>query len=102
MKYIVILYLFFSLGFFIDGTGQEIPNFLEKLTTEEGLSSNTITDIVQDDLGFLWIATSDGLNRYDGTGVTQFYHLNNPNSIPHNHVYCLKKLQQNYQNIRRV
>jgi ligand-binding sensor domain-containing protein len=38
----------------------------EKITTREGLSQNSITDIYQDKNGFLWIGTHDGLNRYDG------------------------------------
>jgi ligand-binding sensor domain-containing protein/two-component sensor histidine kinase len=75
---------------------QPTPHFIERLTTEEGLSSNTITDIAQDDRGFLWIATSDGLNRFDGTDITQFFHTGNENSLPHNFVYCLKKLPGNY------
>ncbi len=32
----------------------------------EGLSHNTVFTILQDHRGFLWIGTSDGLNRYDG------------------------------------
>lgn len=75
---------------------QEIPHFIEKLTTAEGLSSNRINDMVQDDNGFLWVATSDGLNRFDGTEVTQYYYHNNINSLPHNYVYCLKKLPGNW------
>lgn len=75
---------------------QPVPHFIEKLTTEDGLSSNTITDIAQDDQGFLWIATTDGLNRFDGTEITQYYHRNNNNSPPHNFIYCLKKLSGNY------
>src|SRR5690349_16954403 len=70
--------------------------FVEKLTTEQGLSSNRINDIAQDDNGFLWIATSDGLNRFDGTEVTQYYYNESANSLPHNYVYCLKKLTGKY------
>src|SRR5882762_8561375 len=75
---------------------QGIPHFVEKLTVSEGLSSNIITDLVQDDNGFLWIATPDGLNRFDGTEVVQYYHRSNANSLPHNYVYCLKKLPNNF------
>ncbi len=51
--------------------GREMPGRLatvrfERLAIEQGLSQNNVTDIAQDALGFLWIATLDGLNRYDG------------------------------------
>ena len=36
------------------------------LTTEDGLSNNNVYDIIQDKLGFIWFATDDGLNRFDG------------------------------------
>lgn len=32
----------------------------------EGLSQNTVYSIMKDKQGFMWIATADGLNRYDG------------------------------------
>lgn len=38
----------------------------ERIGLEEGLSQSTIKDILQDQVGYLWIATDDGLNRYDG------------------------------------
>ena len=39
---------------------------------EQGLSQATINDIVQDKFGFVWLATQDGLNRFDGTEFKQF------------------------------
>ena len=35
-------------------------------STADGLRSNAIADIVQDDLGYVWIATWNGLSRFDG------------------------------------
>jgi ligand-binding sensor domain-containing protein/two-component sensor histidine kinase len=81
---------------FFKSAAQELPHFMEKLTTKEGLSSNKINDITQDDNGFLWIATTDGLNRFDGTEVVRYFHNDNFNSLSHNYVYCLEKLPGNY------
>ena len=41
----------------------------ERLSIAHGLSSNQVTDILQDSRGFLWIGTDNGLNRYDGYTV---------------------------------
>jgi len=38
----------------------------EHLGLEDGLSQSVIHAILQDQFGFLWIGTEDGLNRYDG------------------------------------
>ncbi len=41
----------------------------QQLTVADGLPSNRINDIAEDALGYLWIATSDGLARYDGIAL---------------------------------
>ncbi|MBL0356505.1 MAG: histidine kinase [Chitinophagaceae bacterium] len=56
-------------------------------STKEGLSSNAASYAVKDDLGFLWIATGNGLNRFDGNAFDHFF--NNPsnsNSIASNEI----------------
>jgi len=46
----------------------------ESLTIEQGLSQGMIFDILQTRDGFLWVATKDGLNRYDGYNFKIFTH----------------------------
>lgn len=53
----------------------------------DGLSSNMVTDMVQDGDGYLWIATVDGLNRYDGTEIRTFYaHPTEQHALPDNYI----------------
>lgn len=48
----------------------------------DGLSDDYVTEIVQDKNGFIWLGTSNGLNRYDGRRIKQFFHEpGNPNSL---------------------
>lgn len=52
------------------------------LTLNDGLSQSTINDVYQDDKGFIWLATLDGLNRYDGKEFKSFKsEIDNPNSM---------------------
>jgi signal transduction histidine kinase/DNA-binding response OmpR family regulator/ligand-binding sensor domain-containing protein len=62
----------------------------ESLTTSDGLSQGYIYDILQDRDGFMWFATKDGLNRYDGyTFKTYTYESSDPYSISNNTIYQL-------------
>lgn len=65
------------------------PRFV-RINDEQGLSQNTVNCIVQDRKGFLWIATEDGLNRYDGYSFRVYKHHNDiPSSISYNYIQCL-------------
>ncbi len=55
------------------GIGQAHLKF-QHLTVDNGLSNNVVTSILQDRLGFMWIGTEDGLNRYDGKNIVIFKH----------------------------
>jgi ligand-binding sensor domain-containing protein/signal transduction histidine kinase len=45
-----------------------------RLTTAQGLSQTQVAQIVQDDQGFVWFGTQDGLDRYDGYEFRVFTH----------------------------
>ena len=42
------------------------------LTTTDGLSDGVVRDMAQDKYGFIWIATQDGVFRYDGVSFDQY------------------------------
>jgi len=46
----------------------------KRLTIDDGLSQSLVYTILQDDPGFMWFGTKDGLNRYDGYQFTIFRH----------------------------
>lgn len=59
-------------------------------TTSSGLLSNQVNTILQDEDGYIWIGTSDGLQRYDGSRYITFRHSpSDPGSIPSNIVQHL-------------
>jgi signal transduction histidine kinase/ligand-binding sensor domain-containing protein len=54
----------------------------EHISSKQGLSQNTVFCILQDNQGFMWFCTEDGLNKYDGYGFTVFRHdPEDPNSL---------------------
>lgn len=46
---------------------------VKRLGIEQGLSNNYVVSITQDKQGFLWFATEEGLNKFDGTRFTTYY-----------------------------
>jgi signal transduction histidine kinase/ligand-binding sensor domain-containing protein len=53
---------------------------------EDGLAGDSITDIVQDSRGYLWIATTDGVSRFDGGRFTSY---GSADGLPHARVHAL-------------
>lgn len=45
----------------------------KRVTIQEGLPSNVVSDMQQDQKGFLWFSTHNGLARYDGNVVTAYF-----------------------------
>lgn len=51
---------------------QEMQYKVSQISLAEGLSQSIVYDIAQDDAGYLWFGTQDGLNRYDGINFTAY------------------------------
>jgi signal transduction histidine kinase/CheY-like chemotaxis protein len=66
--------------------GHAAPRF-RHLNMEDGLSNNEVYTLLQDKKGYMWVATGDGLDRYDGYGFRIFRHdPNDPASLSGNYV----------------
>ena len=67
------------------------------LTTNDGLSQGYVVAILQDRRGFMWFATRDGLNRYDGyTFVVYKNDPNDPGSLSSNFLQDLMEDDEGY------
>ncbi|WP_166963966.1 two-component regulator propeller domain-containing protein [Yeosuana marina] len=66
IKFYLLRITFLSSSFLVS---QNQVSF-RQLSIKEGLSQNSAISITQDQTGFLWIATQDGLNKYDGRRFT--------------------------------
>ena len=86
------------IGMTLPAMPQQLQASLKHYSTDDGMTSNAISYIVQDDLGFIWIATWNGLSRFDGFNFVN-YETGAISHIPllHNRIIDLKVDQQ--QNI---
>jgi len=76
-RYFYILFIHFFLLASISSAHAQ-PRRLQfiHLTADEGLSSSVVTSVIQDHEGFMWIGTTEGLDRYDGFNF--FVYRKNP------------------------
>lgn len=71
LRHILLTFFFFKLLI-----GWAAPSHVFRhYTSADGLPSNSIRDIIQDEKGFVWVATDGGLSRFDGSTFRNF----NPN-----------------------
>jgi signal transduction histidine kinase/ligand-binding sensor domain-containing protein len=87
------LYIFCLLlaGISVAGQGEGARQYtFTHYGVSSGLISNEATRCLQDEQGFVWIGTNNGLQRFDGQRYLTFRHQHaDPNSIPQNFIYQL-------------
>ena len=67
------------------------------LTSEDGLSTDRVGTILQDNQGFMWFGTFDGLNRYDGYEFKVYRHNSqDPDSLNANLITALLQDRDGY------
>ncbi|MBD1583770.1 EAL domain-containing protein [Pseudoalteromonas sp. S16_S37] len=87
-----VLIIFFCLLLVFQGNAIALnSNTVNRLSTEEGLSQASISNIVQDKYGYVWIGTHLGLNRYDGDLVAI---VKEPVNLSTKHISLLKLLDE--------
>lgn len=62
----------------------------QRLTIDDGLAQNSVVAVLQDRDGFMWMATEDGLHRYDGYSFRIYRNdPDDPASLSENNIYSL-------------
>ena len=72
-----ISFVFLGLLFFIKGFAQPNAANLTAFTEQDGVPGSQVSDVLVDNLGYIWLGTINGLARYDGYEFKRFY--SNPN-----------------------
>jgi ligand-binding sensor domain-containing protein len=67
--FLILLFLTSQFGF----GQQKVYNFTN-YNSKDGLASNTINAVLKDKYGFMWFATEDGLNKFDGQNFNIYRH----------------------------
>ncbi len=85
MKSLLQIFVVLLLGWATTATATSIR--FQHLDRTDGLSQSYVYDVVQDKTGYMWFATQDGLNRYDGYEIVTYLHEpGNEASLPDNNI----------------
>lgn len=79
-------------------TAQQLQATRMHYSTEDGLCSNAISNLLQDDYGYIWIATWNGLSRFDGFNFFN-YKTGNGSRIKNLHNRILDMVIDQSQNV---
>ncbi|MDL2214594.1 response regulator [Dysgonomonas sp. OttesenSCG-928-M03] len=83
MRYTIIFFFIIINTFLL--SGQDIT--FQTLTPENGLSQISVNDLYEDERGFIWIGTREGVNCYNGNSIETYkFQKDNPNSLFSNNI----------------
>lgn len=93
MKNIVLTLLFLLLVLPFSAANHNLTKIdVTNLNVNSGLASNEVTCILQDDLGFMWFGTTNGLCRYDGYQFKTYRSdYLSPSLFVSNHILLIEK-----------
>lgn len=88
----LIFYSFFLFLLLSQTDANSQPYYFRHYQVENGLSNNSVYFIRQDSKGFMWIATKDGLNRFDGVHFKVFRidSASNEKHLSTDYIYCIQ------------
>ena len=89
-KILLLTLLFFAAPYFSNAQN------VKHLSVNEGLPQSFVSGLVEDDNGFIWVSTRNGLARYDGQVFKVFQHKpNDSTTLSSNIITHIKKGNNN-------
>lgn len=86
----------FFILFFLFGLQVFPSQNIRHLSVDDGLPQSFVSALEQDEEGFIWIGTRNGLSRYDGQNFKTYqHHFNTQNSLASNTIDYLRKGKRN-------
>ena len=77
--YILLTIILFYIGSFAEASKQSFIQYnFNYLTEDNGLPHNFVNDIHKDSEGYIWLATQNGISRYDGYNFTNYNSATTP------------------------
>ncbi len=91
MKHILLIISLFLLSW-TAGVSQGF--YFKALTSEDGLSHNSVFSIAEDHKGFMWFGTRDGVSRYDSQRMKTYSFAVHSSGVEANRVTCVYAIGQ--------
>ncbi|WP_327082844.1 ligand-binding sensor domain-containing protein, partial [Paraglaciecola hydrolytica] len=74
LKNLSFFWLYLALSTCLVLPAHALNSEFQNFSMAQGLSQSTVSDIIEDKRGFMWFATFNGLNRFDGYEFKQYLH----------------------------